>query len=101
MVKRMIDEKHERHDLAFEKFQRARDDGNEDITKRFLFLGILNKWQMADKKNATVKYRRTHSPFVEIFKKELWKQLFRSVDTQKLEKPEKVSAIGLKIWIAL
>lgn len=43
MVKRMIDEKHERHDLAFEKFQRARDDGNEDITKRLLFLGILNK----------------------------------------------------------
>lgn len=43
MVKRMIDEKHERHDLTFEKFHRARDDGNEDITKRLLFLGILNK----------------------------------------------------------
>ena len=28
MVKKMIDEKYERHDLAFEKFQWARDDGN-------------------------------------------------------------------------
>lgn len=69
MVKRMIDEKHERHDLAFEKFQRARDDGNEDITKRLLFLGILNKWEMADKKNAAVKYRGTHSPLWKSFKK--------------------------------
>ena len=101
MVKKMIDEKHERHDLAFEKFQSARDDGNEDIMKRLLCLGTLNKWQMTDKKHAAVKYRGTHTPFVETFKKELWKQLFRSVDTQKLKKPEKVSAIGLKIWIAL
>ena len=58
MVKRMIDEKHERHDLAFEKFQRARDDGNEDITKRLLFLGILNKWEMADKKKCSSKIQR-------------------------------------------
>ena len=69
--------------------------------KRLLFLGTLNKWQMTDQKNTAVKYRGTHTPFVGTFKKELWKQLFRFVDNQKLEKPEKVSAIGLTTWIAL
>ena len=56
---------------------------------------------MTDKKNTAVKYRGTHTPFVGTFKKELWKQLFRFVNNQKLEKPEKVSAIGLTTWIAL
>ena len=44
-------------------------------------------------RRATTKYKHTHTVFVEAFNKELAKLLFKSMDAQKLQDPEKVSTI--------
>ena len=46
-------------------------------------------------RRATTKYKHTHTPFVEAFEKELAKLLFKPIDAQELQDPEKVS----KIWV--
>ena len=45
---------------------------------------------------ATTKYKHTHTAFVEPFNKELAKLLFKPMDTQELQDPEKVSIIWVK-----
>ena len=45
---------------------------------------------------ATTKYKRTHTAFVKAFNKELVKLLFKPMDAQELQDPEKVSAIWVK-----
>ena len=45
---------------------------------------------------ATTKYKHTHTAFVEAFNKELAKLLFKPMDAQELQDPEKVSTIWVK-----
>ena len=45
---------------------------------------------------ATMKYKHTHTVFVEAFNKELANLLFRLMDAQELQDPEKVSTIWVK-----
>ena len=47
-------------------------------------------------RRATTKYKHTQTVFVEAFNKELAKLLFKSMDAQELQDPEKVSAIWVK-----
>ena len=47
-------------------------------------------------RRATIKYKRTHTAFVEAFKKGLSKLLFKPMDAQELQDPEKVSTIWIK-----
>ena len=49
-----------------------------------------------DIRRATTKYKHTHTAFVEAFNKELAKLLFKPMDAQELQGPEKVSAIWVK-----
>ena len=49
-----------------------------------------------DIRRATTKYKHTHTAFVEAFNKELVKLLFKPMDAQELQDPEKVSAIWVK-----
>ena len=49
-----------------------------------------------DIRRATAKYKHTHTAFVEAFNKELAKLLFKSMDAQELQDPEKVSTIWVK-----
>ena len=49
-----------------------------------------------DIRRVTTKYKHTHTVFVEAFKKELAKLLFKPMDAQELQDPEKVSTIWLK-----
>ena len=68
------------------------DNGSEfknEVTK------LLEKHNV-DIRRATTKYKHTHTAFVEAFKKELAKLLFKSMDAQELQDPEKVSAIWVK-----
>ena len=44
----------------------------------------------------TTKYKHNHTTFVEDFKKELAKLLFKLMDAQELQDPEKVSTIEVK-----
>ena len=44
-------------------------------------------------RRATTKYKPTHTTFVEAFNKELAKLLFKPMDAQELQDPEKVSTI--------
>ena len=46
-------------------------------------------------RRATTKYKHTYTAFVEAFNKELAKLLFKPMDAQELQDPEKVS----KIWV--
>ena len=55
---------------------------------------LLEK-QSVEIQRATTKYKHTHTAFVEAFKKELAKLLFKPMDAQELQDPEKVS----KIWV--
>ena len=50
-----------------------------------------------DIRRATAKYKKNHTAFVEAFNKELAKMLFKSMDAQELQDPEKVSTIWVKI----
>ena len=47
-------------------------------------------------RRATTKYKHTHTAFVEDFNKELAKLLFKPMDAQELQDPEKVSMIWVK-----
>ena len=47
-------------------------------------------------RRATTKYKHTHTAFVEDFNKELAKLLFKPMDAQELQDPEKVSTIWAK-----
>ena len=49
-----------------------------------------------DIRKATRKYKHTHTDFVEAFNKKLAKLLFKLMDVQELQNPEKVSAIWVK-----
>ena len=49
-----------------------------------------------DIRRATAKYKHTHMAFVEAFNRELAKLLFKPMDAQELQDPEKVSAIWVK-----
>ena len=44
-------------------------------------------------RRGTTKYKHTHTAFVEAFNKELAKLLFKPIDAQELQDPEKVSTI--------
>ena len=47
-------------------------------------------------RRAITKYKHTHTAFVEAFNKELAKLLFKPMDAQELQDPEKVSTIWVK-----
>ena len=47
-------------------------------------------------RRATTKYKHTHAAFVEASNKELAKLLFKPMDAQELQDPEKVSTIWVK-----
>ena len=67
------------------------DNGSEfksDVTK------LLEKHNV-DIRRRTTKCKHTHTAFVEAFNKELPKQLFKPMDAQELQNPEKV----LTIWV--
>ena len=49
-----------------------------------------------DIRRATTKYKHTHTVFLEAFNKELAKLLFKPMDAQELQDPEKVSTISVK-----
>ena len=49
-----------------------------------------------DIRRATTKYKHTHTAFVEAFNKELAKLLFKPMDAQELQDPEKVSTIWVR-----
>ena len=49
-----------------------------------------------DIRRATTKYKHTHTAFVEAFNRELAKLLFKPMDAQELQDPEKVSTIWVK-----
>ena len=68
------------------------DNGSEfknEVTK------LLEKHSV-DIRRATTKYKHIHTTFVKAFNKELAKLLFKSMDTQELQDPEKVSTIWVK-----
>ena len=68
------------------------DNGSEfknEVTK------LLEKHNV-DIRRATTKYKHTHTVFVEAFNKELAKLLFKPMDAQELQDPEKVSTIWVK-----
>ena len=48
-------------------------------------------------RRATTKYKHMHTGFVEAFNRELAKLLFKLMDAQDLQEPEKVSTIWVKI----
>ena len=63
------------------------DNGSEfknEVTK------LLEKYNV-DIRRATTKYKHTHTAFVEAFNRELAKLLFKPMDAQELQDPEKVS----------
>ena len=47
-------------------------------------------------RRATTKYKHTHTTFVEAFNRELAKLLFKLMDAQELQDPEKVSTVWVK-----
>ena len=49
-----------------------------------------------DIQRATTKYKHTHTAFVEAFNRELAKLLFKLMDAQELQDPEKVSTTWVK-----
>ena len=68
------------------------DNGSEfknEVTK------LLEKHNV-DIRRATTKYKHTHTAFVEAFNRELAKLLFKLMDAQELQDPEKVSTIWVK-----
>ena len=68
------------------------DNGSEfknEVTK------LLEKHSV-DIRRATTKYKHTHTTLVKAFNKELVKLLFKPMDAQELQDPEKVSTIWVK-----
>ena len=69
------------------------DNGTEfknEVTK------LLEKHNVEIQRAAT-KYKKTHTAFVEAFNKAFNKLLFKQMDTQELQDPEKVSTIWVKV----
>ena len=69
------------------------DNGSEfknEVTK------LLEKHNV-DIRRATTKYKKTHTALVEASNKELEKLLFKAMDLQELQDPEKVSTVWVKI----
>ena len=64
-------------------------DFKSDVTK-------LLKKHNADIRRTTTKCKHTRTAFLEAFNKELAKQLFKPMDAQELQDPEKISAIWVK-----
>ena len=65
------------------------DNGSEfknEVTK------LLEKYNV-EIRRATTRYQHTHTAFLEAFNKELAKLLFKLIDAQELQDPEKVSTI--------
>ena len=56
---------------------------------------LLEK-QYVDIPKATTKYKHTYIAFVEAFNKELAKVLFKPMDAQEVQDPEKVSTVWVK-----
>ena len=56
---------------------------------------LLEKHKV-DVRRATKKFKHTHTTFVEAFNQELEKQLFKAMDAQELQDPEKVSENWIK-----
>ena len=56
---------------------------------------LLEK-QNVDIRRETMKYKHIYTAFVEAFIKELAKLLFKLIDAQELQDPEKVSTIWVK-----
>ena len=68
------------------------DNGSEfknEVTK------LLEKYNVEIRK-ATTKYKHNHAAFVEAFNKKLAKLLFKPIDAQELQDPEKISTIWVK-----
>ena len=65
------------------------DNGSEFKNEVTKLLGKHN----VDIRRSTTKYKHTHTAFVEAFKNELAKLLFKPMDAQELQDPEKVSTI--------
>ena len=68
------------------------DNGSEfknEVTK------LLEKHNF-ETRRATVKYKHTHTAFVEAFNKKMAKLLFKPMDAQEIQEPEKVSTIWVK-----
>ena len=68
------------------------DNGSEfhkEVTK------LLEK-ENVDIRRETTKYKHIYTAFVEVFNKELAKLLFKLIDAQELQDPEKVSTIWVK-----
>ena len=61
----------------------------DEVTK------LLEKHNV-DIRIATAKYKHTHIASVEAFNRELAKLLFKTMDAQQLQDPEKVSTIWVK-----
>ena len=57
---------------------------------------LLEKHNVKIRRTAA-KYKHTHTAFVEAFSKELSKLLFKPMDAQELQHPEKVPTIWSKI----
>ena len=73
------------------------DNGSEfknEVTK------LLENYNV-DIRRATTKYKHVHTSFVEAFNKELAKLLFKPMDAQELQDPEKVRQFRSKIGINL
>ena len=68
------------------------DNGSEFKNEVTKLLGKHN----VEIQRATTKYKHTHTAFVEVFTKELAKLLFKTMDAQELQGPEKVSTIWVK-----
>ena len=69
-----------------------RDNGSEfkgEVTK------LLEKHNV-EIRRATTKYKHTHAAFVKAFNKELGKLLFKPMEAEELQDPEKVSTIWVK-----
>ena len=69
------------------------DNGSElknEVTK------LLEKHN-GDIRRATTKHKHTHTAFLEAFKKELAKLLFKPMDAQEIQNPKKLSTIWVKI----
>ena len=56
----------------------------------------LLKSHSVEIKRATTKYKHTHTAFVEAFNKELAKELFKPMDAQELNDPDKISRMWVK-----
>ena len=68
------------------------DNGSEfknEVTK------LLEKYNVEIRK-ATTKYKHNHAAFMEAFNKKLAKLLFKPIDAQELQDPEKISTIWVK-----